>query len=186
MVRSRSWSARCRSFLPAVLLACAIVALGLIASNQGAAASSGATVNIEIGDNFFNPKTVTVNVGDTVVWTNKGRVAHDVTAGNGAFSSPRNLAPGASFSYTATTAGTFAYQCTIHVNHDGVLTVQAAAAPSAAPAASASAVPVAAPRTGGGGASGNTIQPWQQLLALALLTVAGTALLIGRRLRRAA
>lgn len=78
---------------------------------------------------FLQPEDCHRECRRYVVWTNKGRVAHDVTAGNGAFSSPRNLAPGASFSYTATTAGTFAYQCTIHVNHDGVLTVQAAAAP---------------------------------------------------------
>ncbi len=185
MARARIWSGRGRMFLPALLLACAVIALSLLASNQGAAASSGATINIEIGDNFFNPKTVTANVGDTIVWTNNGRNPHDVTAGNGSFMSPRRLAPGTTFSYTVTTAGTFAYQCTIHVNHDGVLTVQAVAAPSAAPAASATAVPVAAPRTGGGGMN-STIQPWQQLLALTLLAGLGTTVLVGRRLRRAA
>ncbi len=108
-----------------------------------------------------------------------------MTAGERLIHVAASLGPGATFSYTVTTAGTFAYQCTIHVNHDGVLTVQAVAAPSAAPAASATAVPVAAPRTGGGGMN-STIQPWQQLLALTLLAGLGTTVLVGRRLRRAA
>lgn len=180
MPRSRTRPRLVRSFLPALALALAVLALGLVMTNQGVAASGGATVNIEIGDNFFNPRAATANVGDTIVWTNKGRNPHDVTANNGAFSSPRMLAPGATFSYTATAAGTIAYQCTLHVNHDGTLTIQAAA-PSAAPAAT----PAAVPRTGGGGMVGVAIQPWQQLLALAILAAATIALLATRRLRGA-
>ena len=186
MRRSRNWFRLGRSFLPALLIAVAVVALSLVLANQGVAASSGgATVNIEIGDNFFNPKSATANVGDTIVWTNNGRVAHDVTASNGAFSSPRNLAPGATFSYTATTAGNIAYICTIHVNHDGTLVIQAVAAPSAAPAASPSTtVPGATPRTGGGGMVGVAFQRWQKLLALGLLASAIVATIITRRLLR--
>jgi len=184
MRRSRSWSRLGRSFLPALLIAVAVVAVGLVMSSQGAAASSGATVNIEIGDNFFNPKSTTVNVGDTVVWTNKGKVAHDVTANNGSFTSPRNLAPGATFSFTATAAGSFPYQCTIHVGHDGTLVVQAAAAPSAAPSTGGT-TPAAPPATGGGGMIAVAMQPWQQLAALGGLIVLAVALVVARRWRRA-
>lgn len=178
MLRPRTRPHLVRPFLPAFALAVTVLAVALVMTSQGAAASGGATVNIEIGDNFFNPKAATVNVGDTIVWTNKGRNPHDVTASNGAFASPRMLAPGATFSYTATAAGTIAYQCTIHVNHDGTLTIQAA------PAATGGA-PGAVPRTGGGG-GGLAIQPWQQLAAFGLLLAAGGGLLAIRRLRRAA
>lgn len=185
MRRSRNWFRLGRSFLPALLIAVAVVAIGLVATNQGAAAATGATVNITIGDNFFDPKSATANVGDTIVWTNTGRNPHDVTASNGAFSSPRNLAPGSTFSYVATTAGTFAYTCTIHVNHDGTLVIQAAAAPSAAPSASASTtVPGATPRTGGGGMVGVAVQPWQQVLVLAVSALTVSALVTRRWLRR--
>ena len=183
MTRSRTRLRLVRSFLPAFALALAVLSLGLVTTNQGVAASGGATVNIEIGDNFFNPRAATANVGDTIVWTNKGRNPHDVTASNGAFSSPRNLAPGATFSYTATAAGSIAYQCTIHVNHDGTLNIQAAA-PAAAPSAAPATTPGAVPRTGGGGMVGVALQPWQQLLALALLATAATGLVLTRRLRR--
>jgi plastocyanin len=176
MVRSRRWPHRCRSFLPALLIALLVAGLGLaMASRSAAASSTAATVNIEIGDNTFTPKEVTANVGDTIVWTNKGKVAHDVTALNGAFNSPRNLAPGATFSYTATTAGSFAYVCTIHLNQDGTLTIQAA------PAA-----PAAVPNTGGGGMAGIAPSSWQQLAVLGALLALGTAALVALRLRRAA
>jgi plastocyanin len=177
-----------RSFIPALVIALFVVGIGAAAAAENT--SSGATVNIEIGDNFFNPRSATVNVGDTVIWTNKGRNPHDVTANNGSFTSPRNLAPGATYSFTVTTAGSFPYVCTVHVNHDGTLVVQAAPAaapatapPLASPTATTTA-PGAAPRTGGGGMMGVALQPWQQLLALVGLMVGAVALLVTRRVRR--
>jgi plastocyanin len=175
MGRSRSWPHRCRSFLPALLIALLVAGLGLAVASRSAAASGTAAVNIAIGDNNFTPQAVTANVGDTIVWTNNGKVAHDVTALNGAFNSPRNLAPGATFSYTATTAGSFAYVCTIHLNQNGTLTIQAA------PAA-----PVAVPNTGGGGMAGLAPSSWQQLAALTALLALITRTLVALRLRRAA
>jgi plastocyanin len=175
MVRSRRWTHRCRSFLPALLIALLVAGLGLgMASRSAAASSTAATVNIEIGDNTFTPKDVTANVGDTIVWTNKGKVAHDVTAVNGAFNSPRNLAPGATFSYTATTAGSFAYVCTIHLNQDGTLTIQAA------PAA-----PVAVPNTGGGGMADAASRSWSPIALLVVGLASGVGVFVVRRWRRA-
>lgn len=177
MGRSRSWPRLARSFLPALLIALLIVGLGFaVATRSVAASSTAATVNIAIGDNTFTPAAVTANVGDTIVWTNTGKVAHDVTGLNGApIMSPRNLAPGATFSYTATTAGTFAYVCTLHLNQSGTLTVQAAAA-----------IPVAAPRTGGGGMAGGGASQWQQLAGLGVLLALSLGALVALRLRRAA
>lgn len=37
-----------------------------------AAAASAATMTVEMRDNTFQPQTITVNVGDTVTWTNVG------------------------------------------------------------------------------------------------------------------
>lgn len=39
-----------------------------------------ADVAIAIGDNFFNPDTKIVEVGDRVVWTNQGGLVHTVTS----------------------------------------------------------------------------------------------------------
>jgi plastocyanin len=159
-----------RSFIPALVIALFVVGIGAAAAAENA--GSAATVNVAMGDDFFNPATTNVNVGDTVVWTHTGQRPHDVTADNGAFSSPRRMMGGSTFSYTATTAGTYNYQCTIHAGMDGVLVVMGA--------------PGAAPRTGGGGMIGSVMLQWQQIGALAAILVGGSALLTFLRLRRRA
>jgi plastocyanin len=72
-----------------------------------------ATVNVVAGGvaTVFTPATVTINVGDTVTWTNGGGF-HDVTADDGTFGN----SPGGSWtlSHTFTTAGSFGYHCSIH------------------------------------------------------------------------
>ena len=72
--------------------------------------SPAATTNVSYGDYFFNPAVVTINVGDTVVWTPAGDDQHTL---EGTGSDPicgGNLLP---CSYTFTNAGTFPYICTV-------------------------------------------------------------------------
>jgi plastocyanin len=86
-----------------------------------AAASAGVTIQ-----NFaFSPATVTVNVGDTVTWTNQDDVQHSATASDGSFDTGL-LSQGSSGSATFDTAGTFAYICTPHPNMKGTVVVQGA------------------------------------------------------------
>lgn len=139
-----------------------------------AAAASAATMTVEMRDNTFQPQTITVNVGDTITWTNVGQRPHDATADNGAFSSPRRMSNGQSFSWTATAPGTYTYVCTIHINQGmrGTIVVQGA---GGAPAM---------PGTGGGGMAAhyNLSLPLLggAMLALALVAT-GTTRLIRRR-----
>ena len=63
-----------------------------------------------------------VKVGDTVTWTNEDGVTHDATADDGSFASG-DLDKGKTFSQTFTTAGTFAYTCTIHPRMKASVTV---------------------------------------------------------------
>lgn len=179
MSKRRNWGRISRAFIPALVLALSVIGISAAgaATENGTAQSGAATVNIEMGDNFFNPAQVTVNVGDTIVWTNTGQRPHDVTADNGSIVSPRRLMNGATFSYTATTPGTITYQCTIHNGMVGTLTVQAAGTGGTTPAAT--------PRTGGGMADA-ALEQWQQFAALGavLALVAGGFAVV--RLRRAA
>jgi LPXTG-motif cell wall-anchored protein len=88
-----------------------------------AAASTGVTIS----DFQFAPGTVTVNVGDTVTWTNNGPTPHSATSSSGVFDTGI-MDAGQSGSHTFTEAGTFAYICTPHPNMHGTVVVQAAAA----------------------------------------------------------
>ena len=93
---------------------------------------------------------MTINVGDTVTWTHNGVRPHTVHADNGAFNSG-NRVTGQQFSYTFTTAGTFAYYCDYHggpggSGMSGTVVVQAAPAPATTPTPSAAApAPTVAP-----------------------------------------
>ena len=74
-----------------------------------------ATTNVSFSNFAFNPVVITVNVGDTIIWTDAGGF-HTVT---GTGTEP--LCGGSSFSavgqtcvHTFTTAGSFPYQCNFH------------------------------------------------------------------------
>ena len=70
-------------------------------------------------DECFLPASVTINVGDTVTWTNNDTAAHTVTGGSpadgpsGVFDSSLILG-GATYSYAFDDAGSFDYFCMVH------------------------------------------------------------------------
>lgn len=80
--------------------------------------SKGASTQ-STGQKYFDPASLPVKVGTTVVWTNQDAAAHTVTSGDpsagpsGAFDSGL-IKPGDTFKHTFTTAGTTSYFCTIH------------------------------------------------------------------------
>jgi len=79
-----------------------------------------------ISDFQFSPATITIHVGATITWTNNGPTAHTATASDHSFDTG-TLQKGQSASHTFTTAGTFAYICTLHPFMHGTVVVQAAA-----------------------------------------------------------
>jgi len=125
----------------------ALLALFTLVPLAGAAPRAAETKNVTIKDFAFDPKTISVNVGDTITWMNDGPSPHTVTADDGSFDSG-NLDKGGTFSHTFDKAGTFAYFCKYHGSKGGTgmagsITVAeaAAAAPTAAPAAPAADAP---------------------------------------------
>ena len=101
----------------------AMAVAGLVAIG-GTALAADRTV--DIAGFAFAPGTVTVTVGDTVTWTNSDQVGHTATsAGN---FDTESIAPGGTSAITFSTAGTFAYVCTIHPTMTGTVVVEAAAA----------------------------------------------------------
>lgn len=87
--------------------------------HTGGAPASGVPVTIQ---NFaFNPRSITVKVGDTVTWTNKDSTTHTVT-GTGFVSG--ELAPGETYSHRFNAAGTYQYICSIHATMEGIVVVQ--------------------------------------------------------------
>lgn len=84
------------------------------------------TVNIQ---NFaFDPQSITVNVGTTIIWKNLDSVDHTVTTialdpiGQGSFDSG-NISPGGTFQFKFENVGVYNYECTIH-GFTGTVVVQ--------------------------------------------------------------
>ena len=78
---------------------------------------------IDIQGYAFSPSSITINVGDTIVWTNYDSASHTVTSNDGTFDSG-GISTGNTFSFTFTSAGTFNYYCSPHPNMTGSVTVQ--------------------------------------------------------------
>src|SRR4051794_19914505 len=93
------------------------------AGTKTAATESGGTVDIDMKNIQFAPKTQTVTVGQKVIWTNQDTVEHNVTATGGAAFKSDNFGQGGTYAFTATKAGTIKYTCTLHPGMDGTLTV---------------------------------------------------------------
>ena len=90
---------------------------------------AAASHSIAITDSAFGTAVLTVQVGDTVTWTNADDRPHTVTSQDGAFDSG-NVDEGATFSFTFTEAGTYAYLCEYHPDMTGTIVVETAAAPA--------------------------------------------------------
>lgn len=87
-----------------------------------------ATIGVNVGDNFFSPSTVTINVNDTVSWSWIGFSQHSSTSNTGLWDSGIH-GRGFSFSRQFTAAGSFPYFCRVHPFQTGSVTVWAANSP---------------------------------------------------------
>jgi plastocyanin len=86
------------------------------------AAAKPATHTVDIEGTKFEPETLTVKRGDTVVWVNKDPFPHTATA-KGVFDS-HSIAPNGSWKYTPRKAGEYVYICTLHPNMKATLKVE--------------------------------------------------------------
>jgi plastocyanin len=100
----------------------AAVASASAASASAPAARKSSSGGVSIANFAFSPASVTVNVGDTVTWTNHDAAPHNATADDGSFATP-TLNNGQSASHRFTQPGTFSYICTIHPNMHGTIRV---------------------------------------------------------------
>jgi len=111
--------------LPRLTLAAATAAL---TTAVAAGSVLAADTEVTIANLSFDPRTVTIDVGDAVTWSNDDSTAHNATADDGSNCCTQNIAAGESMSITFLVAGTYAYHCTIHPQMTGTVVVQGAAA----------------------------------------------------------
>ena len=84
-------------------------------ASQAPAGPSG----VQVADDAFSPKTISVPVGTTMVWSRNAAHIHTVTADDGSFDS--GLLRGTDqFKHTFDAAGVYAYYCDVHGGPGGV------------------------------------------------------------------
>jgi plastocyanin len=94
-----------------------------LAAGLAAGAQRAATHTVIMDAVAFQPAAITVNAGDTVVWTNKDAFPHTATAQDKSFDSGE-IAAGKAWKLVAKKKGTFAYVCTYHPTMKGTLIVR--------------------------------------------------------------
>ncbi len=142
--------------------------LGLLAIvGPVSAANRGVNIGEANERYFFSPKTLYVDVGDTVTWTNGTDKAHTVTSDSGGELDSSQLAASATFEHVFAAEGTFAYHCTIHPYATAKVVVLAAGA----------ALPATDTSVGAAGRSGSDNS---SLLIMLLAGLAGGGLAIRR------
>jgi plastocyanin len=98
-------------------------ATGLLLSALVALPAAAADEDVDISGFAYAPGTVTVNVGDSVTWTNADAQSHTASADDGSFDTSA-IGTGDTGSVTFSSAGTFAYHCEFHPNMTGTVVVQ--------------------------------------------------------------
>jgi plastocyanin len=101
---------------------------GTNGGNNGGTNTPGTPVSIVSGASLktttaFAPTPVVISAGGTVTWTNNDNTSHTSSGDDGSWNSG-SIAPGAQFSRTFPSAGSFPYHCAIHPGMVGTVTVQ--------------------------------------------------------------
>jgi plastocyanin len=73
-----------------------------------------ATKTVQVKDNKFVAKSITVSKGTTVKWVWRGEAPHDVTVTKGPTKFKSKVKTSGSFSKKLTKKGTYSIVCTIH------------------------------------------------------------------------
>src|SRR6266568_1697774 len=109
-----------------VLAALAVAFLVLFQAPSPAAAAS---FSVQIENYAYAPSSITVEVGDTITWTNDDTAPHTITTSSGpqALSSPY-LSKGQSWGFTFRAPGTYSYYCAVHPYMRAQVIVRAQAA----------------------------------------------------------
>ncbi len=110
---------RAATFALAIAVTVTVCAIGLAAGER----PKPKTHTVTMENMRFEPESLTVARGDTVVWVNKDLVPHTATSESGEFDSGTIQAE-KSWTFTARQKGGFAYTCTFHPTMTAMLGVK--------------------------------------------------------------
>ncbi len=110
------------AILLAVLFVVSLTAVVTSAQGKGSVSSNGKFVDVDIQNFAFNPKSVEISAGDAVRWTNMDSADHTV---EGTIFTSGIISKGQNYKFQFTEPGVYNYECSIHPNMKGTVTVVA-------------------------------------------------------------
>jgi len=84
----------------------------------------GIKKDIAISGFAFDPATLTIPVGASVIWTNKDSVQHTIVSDSGNEINSDAISQGETYVHTFNTPGTYTYHCGIHPSMKGTIIVE--------------------------------------------------------------
>ncbi len=95
----------------------------------GLSSASAATHLVQMVNFAFEPNSLTIAAGDTVVWTNTTATFHNVVSSNSVWAPPPTFTSPGTFSFTFNSAGIYGYYCAPHhaFGMTGVIAVEGSA-----------------------------------------------------------
>jgi plastocyanin len=102
------------SAVAAVVIAIPFAAATASVSGATTPTQSSGKTKVTVGDNFFKPQEIEVVAGTKVVWTNKGKILHNVVPDKGKAFGTKRISAGSSYSYKFKKPGEYPYYCSFH------------------------------------------------------------------------
>ena len=84
----------------------------------------GIKKDVEISGSAFNPSTITILKGASVVWANKDSAKHTIVSDSGDEFNSDPISRGGNYAHTFNTPGTYEYHCSIHPSMKGMVIVE--------------------------------------------------------------
>jgi plastocyanin len=100
-----------------------LLCIALIGGVSDCAPRSPRSEPVAVIDFTYQPASIVVALGDTIIWRNTDFVPHTATADDNAWDS-KMLAAGATWRLVAGTLGRYRYHCVFHPNMEGTIEVR--------------------------------------------------------------
>lgn len=88
--------------------------------NDNGSGDDGASGDVAMRDDFFQPEEVTIERGTTLIWANQGQNVHSARPDDGTSWNDEDVAPNGTFSVRFDEAGEYPYHCRYHGAAGGV------------------------------------------------------------------
>ena len=98
-----------------------IRAFGILTCAVALGAAPVPSVTVHMHNMAFDPRSTTVQTGQTVIFQNDDNVSHNVTSSD--MGTSGDIGPGKTFKYTFDKAGDYHYVCTYHQGMTGEIIV---------------------------------------------------------------